>query len=401
MNTKRIGAAALIAAALVSAAQAGIPEPDAVLFGTVTVDGRLVTADDDVMVIARVGGVPKPAGTYTMGERESAGDNYVLRIRCESLVDGSAQSDDAALIGQTAVIYVKVGRGAEKRAASFRISERGIAKEGDLAVTIGDDCNGNGIPDTTDIATGFSRDRDGNAVPDECQQVPDPVEPVEPADSDDDGIPDDMDGCPDDPNKTAKGICGCGVADGDSDEDGVPDCFDVCPSQDDRADSDGDGVLNCFDGCPDDAGKRDPGICGCGKSDEDADGDGRLECHDNCPTMANPGQVDLDGDGVGSACDNCPTLSNGDQIDTDGDGIGNACDNCPTIANANQKDLDGDGVGDACDEKEPEQPIPGDDGDDDDVTPPSFWPTCGAFGMLPLLGMFVGLTLMRTRVRRR
>ena len=138
MNAKSICRSILIAAALATAAQAGIPEPDAVLYGRVIVDGRLVTADDDVMVIARVEGAPKPVGTYTMGGSATAGDNYVLRIRCESLVDGSAQNEDAALIGQTAVIYVKVGRGVEKRAASFRISERGIAKERNLAVTIGD-----------------------------------------------------------------------------------------------------------------------------------------------------------------------------------------------------------------------------------------------------------------------
>ncbi|MEP0843241.1 MAG: carboxypeptidase regulatory-like domain-containing protein [Phycisphaerae bacterium] len=36
------------------------------------------------------------------------------------------------------------------------------------------------------------------------------------------------DDCPDDPNKTKPGICGCGVSDIDSDGDGTPDCKDEC-----------------------------------------------------------------------------------------------------------------------------------------------------------------------------
>lgn len=49
--------------------------------------------------------------------------------------------------------------------------------------------------------------------------------------------------CPDDPNKTDPGECGCGVPDDDSD---------------------GDLVANCNDACPDDSDKTDPGSCGCG-----------------------------------------------------------------------------------------------------------------------------------------
>jgi TolB-like protein len=48
-------------------------------------------------------------------------------------------------------------------------------------------------------------------------------------DSDNDGLPNQIDGCPDDPNKTAPGICGCGVPDTDSDGDETPDCIDGCP----------------------------------------------------------------------------------------------------------------------------------------------------------------------------
>ena len=52
-----------------------------------------------------------------------------------------------------------------------------------------------------------------------------------------------VDLCPADPNKTAPGLCGCGVTDTDSDGDGIPDCH---------------------DGCPNDPNKTAPGNCGCG-----------------------------------------------------------------------------------------------------------------------------------------
>ncbi len=53
-------------------------------------------------------------------------------------------------------------------------------------------------------------------------------------DADGDGLRDECDGCPDDPNKIAPGLCGCGLDDNaDSDGDGVQDCNDICPGVDD------------------------------------------------------------------------------------------------------------------------------------------------------------------------
>lgn len=48
-------------------------------------------------------------------------------------------------------------------------------------------------------------------------------------DTDGDGVFDCTDQCPLDPNKTAPGVCGCGVSETDSDHDGFPDCIDQCP----------------------------------------------------------------------------------------------------------------------------------------------------------------------------
>jgi hypothetical protein len=125
---------------------AGIPEPDAILYGTITIDGQVQTAEDDVTVIARVdvdrpplGNFPgeedtagQEVGRYHMGDSATAGDLYVLRIRLESLVDGSVQSENAAVVGQTAQIFLRQGTAPEEHALDFLISDRGIAEEHNL-----------------------------------------------------------------------------------------------------------------------------------------------------------------------------------------------------------------------------------------------------------------------------
>lgn len=116
-------------------------------------------------------------------------------------------------------------------------------------------------------------------------------------DSDNDGIADALDNCPNTANADQA----------DADNDGVGDACDVCPGFDDSADGDGDGVA---DGC------------------------------DNCPNNSNQNQLDGDGDDLGDACDNCPSAANVNQGDGDGDGIGDACDNCALSANVDQ--LNGD-----------------------------------------------------------
>jgi hypothetical protein len=106
------------------------------------------------------------------------------------------------------------------------------------------------------------------------------------------------DACPNDPNKTAPGVCGCGVRDVDSDRDGTLNCLDACP--DDAAktaiglcgcgradtDSDDDGTVDCLDACPRDPRKTAIGACGCGAPDTDSDGDETPDCIDACPADA-------------------------------------------------------------------------------------------------------------------
>ena len=52
-------------------------------------------------------------------------------------------------------------------------------------------------------------------------------------------------------------------------------------------DSDNDGYDDCVDGCPNDAGKIEPGQCGCNRWDGDSDGDGLANCLD-IPAVALP-----------------------------------------------------------------------------------------------------------------
>ena len=144
-------------------------------------------------------------------------------------------------------------------------------------------------------------DTDTDGTPDcsdGCPNDPDKTEPgvcgcgVADDDTDDDGTEDCNDGCPDDPNKTDPGVCGCGVPDDDTDADGTEDCIDGCPDDPEKTeagvcgcavaddDTDADGTEDCIDGCPDDPDKLEPGACGCGEPDTDADGDGIEDCND-------------------------------------------------------------------------------------------------------------------------
>ena len=195
------------------------------------------------------------------------------------------------------------------------------------------------------------------------------------------GTPIDVDQCPNDPNKTKPGDCGCGNPETDSDNDGIADCIDNC---DDTIDTDGDGIPDCQDDCDNSIDTDGDGIPDCadieecdgldnngdGQIDEgltDSDGDGVCDEIDNCPDADNPNQEDMDGDGIGDICDDCVIGANCDDgevctindvigadcncagtvTDTDGDGVCDALDQCPGADD--NLDTDDDGIPDKCD----------------------------------------------------
>jgi len=112
-------------------------------------------------------------------------------------------------------------------------------------------------------------------------------------DADGDGIPDEVDNCPNDAEDL----------DGFQDEDGCPDL-----------DNDGDGVSDADDKCPDEAEDIDGFEDEDGCPDPDNDGDGILDADDQCPNDAGSAEnngcpdPDRDGDGVPDRIDNCPDV---------------------------------------------------------------------------------------------
>ena len=139
-------------------------------------------------------------------------------------------------------------------------------------------------------------------------------------DGDGDGTSDCDETCDADPNKTAPGACGCGVADSNADGDAWLDCQETCDTDPGKsapgtcgcgvADSnaDGDAWLDCQETCDTDPAKSAPGACGCGVADSNADGDAWLDCQETCdadPAKSAPGvcgcglpDEDITGDGV-------------------------------------------------------------------------------------------------------
>jgi len=150
-------------------------------------------------------------------------------------------------------------------------------------------------------------------------------------DRDGDGIKDDIDKCPDDPEDFDGFEDEDGCPDPDNDRDGIPDVDDKCPDipedkdgiddedgcpEGETNDRDGDGIPDNVDKCPDQPEDRDGFEDEDGCPDPDNDGDGILDNVDLCPNDPE------DKDGFEDE-DGCP------DPDNDHDRIPDKDDKCP------------------------------------------------------------------------
>jgi outer membrane protein OmpA-like peptidoglycan-associated protein/opacity protein-like surface antigen len=147
-------------------------------------------------------------------------------------------------------------------------------------------------------------------------------------DSDNDGVSDKKDNCPDTPLNAMVDANGCPL---DGDGDGVYDGLDNCPNTPKGAvvditgcplDSDKDGVYDGLDKCPNTPAGALVDITGC---PTDTDGDGVFDGLDKCADTQKGCRVDetgcaLDGDadGVCDGLDKCPSTPAGTKIDANG-----------------------------------------------------------------------------------
>ena len=196
-------------------------------------------------------------------------------------------------------------------------------------------------------------------------------EPGVNTDSDNDGVRDNLDDCPNTPMDADVNADGCATSQLDTDQDGVMDDQDDCPATTANADANADG-------------------CATGQLDDDSDGvsndaDDCAETSENttvgadgCP-IAVPGDPDADGDGVGDSIDMCASTPEdavvdrggcaASQRDTDEDGVMDDLDRCAGTAPGTDVDTRGCPVVDPGTPDADDDGIP--DGDDDCADTPA------------------------------
>ena len=132
--------------ALFTTARAEIPEPDNIVYGTITLDNVAVTAArTDVVVEARRETNGPAIASYRMGSSSQAGNFYSLRLKLESIAP--AFDPDASQLGANLFIVVRDASGVRAQ-ATYTIAERGQFQRLDFGTAVPvPDSDGDGLPD--------------------------------------------------------------------------------------------------------------------------------------------------------------------------------------------------------------------------------------------------------------
>jgi hypothetical protein len=178
----------------VGAVSAGIPEPDAIIYGAVTIDGFTKTADDNISISARILNPPQDLAIYQMGDIATAENNYVLNIPLEFLTESSKTvfSGAGVDISEPVYIYITTADSTEYLADVVAITGRGHIQNKNIGATTADDSDGDGLLDVDENTHGsdpHNPDTDGDGLLDGVEVDTHRTDPTL-ADSDGDGLSD-------------------------------------------------------------------------------------------------------------------------------------------------------------------------------------------------------------------
>ena len=167
-----VGLLTLATLPLCISVKALIPEPQAIVFGSIAIDGIIVGADrSDIRVeVRRADG--SPIADYVMGAEERLGDDYAVRIDLESV--DPILNPLSAVFGESLRIVV-VGPNGDLAEEPIDVPDRGHLEEIDFVIGDPGGNNGNpnvnnGLPDAWEVfhfgEVGVSPldDRDGDQL---------------------------------------------------------------------------------------------------------------------------------------------------------------------------------------------------------------------------------------------
>jgi hypothetical protein len=141
--------------------RAGVPEPDNVLYGTISLDGEAVTAGrSDIVIEARRTANGPALVRYRMGTDSAVGNFYSLRLPLES--SPPVVAPNASVPGESVVIVVTDASGVRAE-TTFTFVERAAVQRVDFGVSAVDG-DGDGIPDAWELSYFTDRSRSGDSI---------------------------------------------------------------------------------------------------------------------------------------------------------------------------------------------------------------------------------------------